>query len=268
MALICREEPRVQDRRTSEWNRQESGRQAETSPLDLVAPSSPCGVISTTGIAVIKLIHISASRPYFGGCLTNCVLTRQTFWSFKERVFLAVSETVLTPSSIMRVSFQRGALDAVLCLPHFQASYDWKEREKIGMRAHVRICMYTHTHTYHVRASKQQIMNTVKEYYKVAEGNCWCHGSQMREAETSSSVSAVSEGEETKICPCFPVSWGQVTLEPDGYQSSESQWSCANPGVQRSLRSFGFLNRRSSGYKRTFWLRLILENLISLSGLR
>lgn len=72
----------------------------------------------------------------------------------------------------MRVSFQRGALDAVLCLPHFQASYDWKEREKIGMRAHVRICMYTHTHTYHVRASKQQIMNTVKEYYKVAEGNC------------------------------------------------------------------------------------------------
>lgn len=54
--------------------RVELGRQVETLDFDHVTSSSPRGAISTTKIAVIKLICISVSR-HFNDDLTNHLLT-------------------------------------------------------------------------------------------------------------------------------------------------------------------------------------------------
>lgn len=68
----------------------------------------------------------------------------------------------------------------------------------------------------------------------------------MREAETFISISVTSEEYETNVCPWVYVSWDQVTKEPNGYRGFDFTLSCANLGVQRSLKGFAFSKKRNS----------------------
>ena len=131
----------------------------------------------------------------------------------------------------------------------------------------MRVHAHTHTHT-HTHDSKGQITNTVKKCYEVMESKQWCWWSQVREAETSLSISVMFKEDETNVYAWLYVSWDQVTREPNGYRDFDFKWSCVNLGVQRSLKGFAFSNKRNSDYKRTFLLRLIPMTKISSSGLR
>lgn len=59
---------------------------------------------------------------------------------------------------------------------------------------------------------------------------------------TSISMSVTSKEYETNVCPWVYVSW-EVTKEPNGYRGCDFKLSCANLGVQKSLKGFAFLTK-------------------------